>query len=57
MPRIDGIIGGEEPSEPGCIPLEVFDAIIADSRGSELDKAILNRVKKERGTTTADNGE
>ena len=38
MPRVDRIISGEEPGEPGCIPLQVLDAIIADSRGSELSK-------------------
>ena len=35
MPKVDRIISGEEPGEPGCIPLQVCDAIIADSCGSE----------------------
>jgi len=32
LPRVDSLIIGEEPGEPGCIPLEVCDAIIGSGR-------------------------
>ena len=36
VPRVDRLITGEEPGEPGYIPLEVCDAIIASTLRSEL---------------------
>jgi hypothetical protein len=36
IPRVDRLISGEEPGEPGYIPLEVCDYIVASGRGSEL---------------------
>ena len=35
LPRVDRIISGEDPGEPGCIPLAVFDAIIAAGRAEK----------------------
>ncbi len=31
--RLTRILSGEEPGEPGCIPLEVWDAVGNPSRG------------------------
>jgi hypothetical protein len=36
VPRVDRLITGEEPGEPGHIPLDVCDAIIASALRSEL---------------------
>jgi len=36
LPKVDGLIIGEESCEAGCIPLEVCDATIARGRRSEL---------------------
>ena len=36
LPKVDSVIRGEL-SEPGCIPLEVIDAVVAgDQRGESL---------------------
>jgi hypothetical protein len=36
MPRVDRVITGEEAGEPGGIPLEVCDAIIASGPRNEF---------------------
>ena len=35
--KLERLAAGEEPGEPGCIPLEAWDAIFAISRSTELD--------------------
>jgi hypothetical protein len=36
--KLERIVNGEEPGEPGCIPLEAWDAIMEAGRIAELDR-------------------
>ena len=41
--RIDRIVEGEEPSTPGCIPLEAFDAVLAAARAGDATRTTITR--------------
>jgi hypothetical protein len=41
--RIGRIFAGEEPSTPGCIPLDAFDAVLAAARAGDATCTTITR--------------
>ena len=41
--RINRIVAGAEPSTPGCIPLDAFDAVLAAARAGDAKRTTITK--------------